>query len=503
MVLQSCSALSCASPIADMARNDASTGVLTVAELTGLVTNNTIDTVVVGFTDHYGRTMGKRFDADFFLESLDDGTHVCNYLFTVDMEMEPVEGFESANWNQGYGDVHLVPDLATLRLAGWTTDTAIVLCHVHDHDPDTGEERLVPIAPRSILQTQVDTAAVANVEIAAASELEFYLYRDSYREANAKGYRDLQSSGWYVEDYHLLQGARVDDYVGAARRALKRSGIPVENSKGEAAIGQHELNIRYTDAMAMADRHVVMKQGMKELADAQGVSVSFMAKPDTDQPGNSCHIHLSLWSNGKNAFAASQDSAASARTSSDTGPGQDSDDEPDEADGRTDAFRWFLGGWMRHLPDLMPMYAPTVNSYKRYQDESWAPTRIAWSTDNRTAGFRIVGSGQSLRIECRIPGADANPYMAFAAAIASGLDGIANRTEPPDEFSGNVYEATKAERVPRTLEAAVARFSASRSARRLLGDEVVDHYSHFLNHEVRAHQQSVSDWELKRYFERI
>ncbi len=457
---------------------------LKLSELTELVESGDIETVVVAFTDHYGRSMGKRFDADFFLDSIDDGTHVCNYLFTADMNMEPIPGFESASWDQGYGDVHLVPDLATLRIAGWTVGVAMVLCHVRDHDA-SGNDNLVPIAPRSILQRQIDAANDGGYSIAAASELEFFLYRDSYRQANDKGYRDLESAGWYVEDYHLLQGARVDDYVGAARRALRRSGIPVENSKGEAAVGQHELNIRYAEAMTMADRHVIMKQGMKELADSLGVSVCFMAKPDGNQPGNSCHIHLSLWADGKNVFAEDQ----SIRS--------------DNSDGRSDLFRWFLGGWMRHLPDLMPFYAPTVNSYKRYQDASWAPTRIAWSTDNRTAGFRIIGSGASLRIECRIPGADANPYLAFAAAIASGLDGINNKIEPPPEFTGNVYDSTEAERVPPTLAAAVERFSNSSEARRLLGDTVVDHYGHFFQQEASAYRRAVTDWEVARYFEQI
>ncbi|MBT6970338.1 MAG: glutamine synthetase, partial [Actinobacteria bacterium] len=314
---------------------------------------------------------------------------------------------------------------------------------------------------------------------AAASELEFFLYRDSYEEAHIKGYRDLKSAGWYVEDYHLLQGARVEDYVGAARRVLAASGVPVENSKGEAAIGQHELNIRYTDVLAMADRHVIMKQAMKELADQQGVSVTFMAKPDAAQPGNSCHLHLSLWQGDTNAFVG------------------------DGPNGRSDLFRWFLGGWMKHCADLMPCYAPTVNSYKRYQDASWAPTRIAWSTDNRTAGFRIVGTGSGLRIENRIPGGDVNPYLAFSAALASGLDGIANQIEPPDEFSGDVYAASDLPTVPHSLEAANARFAASTEARRLLGDQVVDHYSHFFSSEVEAHQKAVTDWEHRRYFERI
>jgi glutamine synthetase len=444
-------------------------------ELRAEIASGEIDSVVVGFTDHYGRTMGKRFDADFFLDSgVDDGTHACDYLLTVDMEMAPVDGFEYTNWEKGYGDFHLVPDLTTLRRAGWTTGTAFVLCDVMD---GTTHE-LVDVAPRSILRRQLDELTAEGFTAAAASELEFFLFRDSYRVAHEKGYRDLEAAGWYVEDYHLLQASRVEDYVGAARRALRDSEIPVENSKGEAAIGQHELNVRYTDALTMADRHVVMKQGMKELAEAQGVSVTFMAKPDAAQPGSSCHIHMSLWKDDTNAFVG-------------------------EGGEHSDIFRWFLGGWMHHAADLMVCYAPTVNSYKRYQNQSWAPTRIAWSTDNRTAGFRIVGTGGGLRIENRIPGADVNPYLAYAAAIASGLDGIRNQIEPPAELRGDVYAAAEAATVPATLTAAHARFVASADARRLLGDAVVDHYGHHLSQEIAAANAAVTDWEMRRYFERI
>ncbi len=444
-------------------------------ELRTAVETGEIDTVVVAFTDHYGRTMGKRFDAEFFVDrGTGDGTHACDYLLTVDMEMEPVDGYAFTSWEKGYGDFHLVPDMATLRRAGWATGTAFVLCDVVDdraHEP-------VAVAPRSILRRQIDELAAEGFVAAAASELEFFLYRDSYRAAHAKGYRDLEAAGWYVEDYHLLQAARVEDYVGAARRALRDSEIPVENSKGEAAIGQHELNIRYTDVLTMADRHVIMKQGMKELADAQGVSVTFMAKPYSEQPGSSCHIHLSLWQDDTNAFV---------------GTGSE----------HSEVFGWFLGGWMRHAADLMVCYAPTINSYKRYQDQSWAPTTIAWSTDNRTAGFRIVGAGPGLRIENRIPGADVNPYLAYAAAIASGLDGIRNRIEPPAEFRGDAYSAADIPTVPSTLHEARDRFVASSDARRLLGDEVVDHYGHHLRQEIAAADAAVTDWEMHRYFERI
>ncbi len=450
---------------------------MTPDELQALVEADEIDTVVMAFTDHFGRMMGKRFDAGFFVdEAIHEGTHGCTYLFTVDMEMEPVPGYEYANWRRGYGDFHLVPDLATLRRAGWTERTAFVLCDVHDgadHEP-------VAVAPRSILRRQVERAFAMGLVVKAASELEFFLYDDSYREANERGYTDLRSSGWYNEDYHLLQGSRVEPFVGAARRALRRSEIPVESSKGEAALGQHELNVRYTDVLTMADRHVIMKQAMKELADAQGISATFMAKPDDSESGNSCHLHLSLWDIGSDTNLFS-----------------------DGSGGLSETFRWFLGGWMGHLQELMVFYAPTVNSYKRYIEASWAPTRIAWSIDNRTAGFRVVGAGQSLRIECRIPGGDTNPYLAYAAALASGLDGIENRIEPPPRFDGDVYSAADQPRVMATLADSVEQFADSEFAQQAFGTEVAAHYSHFFRSEVAAFNAAVTDWERARYFERI
>lgn len=447
---------------------------LSLSDLAAAVTDGGIDTVIVAFTDHYGRMMGKRFDATFFLDdAAENGSHGCNYLLTVDMEMEPVAGYDFANWALGYGDFHLVPDARTLRMAAWADRSAVVICSVVDpvtHKP-------VVVAPRSILQRQVERLGASGRTAHAASELEFYLYDQSYREA-AEG-AALQPSGWYSEDYDLLQGGRIEPYVGAARRCLAASGIPVETSKGETGLGQHELNIRYSEAMEMADRHTIMKHAMKALADRQGVSVTFMAKPHTDQAGSSCHIHMSIVDvAGGNVFA---------------GGGN----EP------TDHFRWFLGGWMTHLPELMVMYAPTVNSYKRYVADSWAPTRIAWANDNRTAGFRIVGSGPSLRIECRIPGADANPYLAFAAAIASGLDGIENQIEPPPRFDGDVYRSEDAPTVASTLEEATEAFSESSFARATFGDAMVDHYAHFHRTEAAAARGAVTDWERTRYFERI
>jgi glutamine synthetase len=451
---------------------------MTPDELRDAVERGEIDTVVVAFTDHYGRSLGKRFDAEFFLdEALVEGTHACNYLLTTDMAMEPVPGYRYASWELGYGDFHLVPDMSTLCRAGWTTGTAFVLCDVLENEP--GSHDRVPVAPRSILRRQLDRLSASRHTAMAASELEFFLYEDTYREANDRSYSALRPAGWYIEDYHLLQGARVESYVGAARRALRHSGIPVETSKGEWGRGQHELNVRYAEALAMADRHVIMKHGMKELAEKLGVSLTFMAKPHATEAGSSCHIHLSLWDGegGHNVFS---------------GP-----------DGPTDEFRWFLGGWMAHVTDFMVCYAPTINSYKRYVDGSWAPTRIAWSQDNRTAGFRIVGSGPSLRIECRIPGADCNPYLAYAASIASGLAGIEQRIEPPARFQGDVYQAQDLPRVPYTLEQAVAAFRTSEVAQAAFGSDVVEHYAYFHEVEVRSFNAAVTDWERSRYFEQI
>ena len=454
-------------------------GMLTPDDLKEQVEAEAIDTVILAFPDHYGRLMGKRFDAEYFIaEAARQGTHACNYLLTVDMEMEPVAGYRFANWELGYGDFHLVPDMNTLRLASWLDKTALVLCDVKDetsHQP-------VAVAPRSILGHQLEKAKALGYHVNAASELEYYIYEDSYRQAHDKGYAELSPMGWYLEDYHLLQGTREEPFTAAARQHLKRSGIPVENSKGEWGLGQHELNIRYADLQTMADRHAIMKHCLKEIADGLGCSVTFMAKPHAGQAGSSCHIHLSLFDGENNAFAGNEMMGPVAGS---------------------DIFRYFLGGWMAHLPELMVFYAPTINSYKRYEDGSWAPTRIAWSYDNRTAGFRVVGKGNNLRIECRVPGADCNPYLAYAAALASGLDGIANRIEPPDIFEGDIYAARHLPRVPYTLDEALDNFVSSEFAKAAFGADVVEHYAHFFSTEIESYRSAVTDWERKRYFERI
>jgi glutamine synthetase len=457
----------------------AGTPTLDLPHLKKLVQAGQVDTVLAVFPDLYGRLLGKRFDAGFYVDSVaESGTHACNYLLTVDMEMNPVPGYQYANWNSGYGDFHLVPDQATMRVASWLDKTALVIC---DIQAETSHDDIRQ-APRGLLRQQIRRLASQGLTAMAGSEVEYYIFQDSYREAAKKLHTGMDPAGWYIEDYHTLQGTRVEDINAAARRHLSKSGIEVECTKGEWGLGQHELNLKYCDVLEMSDRHSIYKQCLKEIADSLGMSVTFMAKYAADGAGSSCHIHISLWRDGKNIFAGDRA----------WGPVHCSDQ-----------FRWFLGGWLTHAAELMPFYAPTVNSYKRYQSGSWAPTRIACSHDNRTAGFRVVGRGNSLRIECRVPGADCNPYLAYAAALASGLHGIEEQIEPPPLFEGNMYEAETVPRVPATLAAATELLARSKFARQAFGDDAVEHYLHFFRSEQHAYDQAVTDWERQRYFERI
>src|SRR2546421_7243071 len=391
-------------------------GMLSLEDLRKEVEAGTIDTVVTAFTDMQGRLIGKRIQGEYFVEDVvDHGIEGCNYLLALDMEMDPVPGYEMANWERGYGDFTIVPDFATLRRVPWLDSTALVLCDVAWEDGSP-----VVASPRQVLIRQFERAHAMGYAPMFASELEFYLYRDSYEEAASKGYRDLTPTVPYIMDYHVLATTRDEDFMRQVRLGMQGAGIPVEFSKGEAWYGQHELNMRYADAVTSADRHTIYKNGVKEIAHKNGLSVTFMAKPSEKDIGSSCHIHSSLVSteNGSSAFVDGHD--------------------------ETDIFRHYLGGLRGHIRELALFVAPSGNSYKRYAAESWAPTSVSWGRDNRTCGFRIVGHGPSHRIECRIPGADVNPYLGYAALLAAGLAGIENQIDPGPELKGNAYEAAEA-----------------------------------------------------------
>ena len=448
---------------------------MTLEELTAKVAHNEIDTVIVVFPDPLGRLVGKRFTGQNFIDTVAcHGTHACNYLLTVNMEMDPQEGYQVANWEAGFGDFEMRPDLATLREIPWLAASALVICDFFHHNGKPVLE-----APRTTLRRQLEALKKSDFTCAIASELEFFLYNTTYPEAWRAGYRNLTASSEYRIDYHTMQPARDEPFFRAIRNAMNAADVPIESSKGEWGRGQHEINFIYNEPLTMADRHVIFKQGIKEIAAQNGRAITFMAKPDMNEPGNSCHIHISLWRGGKNAFWDSGRKAPSK------------------------LFRQFLGGLIKYSPELCYFYAPTINAYKRYQPGSWAPTRMAWSHDNRTVGFRVVGHGDSFRIENRMPGADANPYLAFSAMIAAGLAGIEEGLDSGDEYRGNAYVDPKLAALPSSLESAAELLSKSRLAKRAFTQAVVDYHLHTAKLEVQTFNNSVTDWEKVRYFERI
>jgi glutamine synthetase len=440
---------------------------LSVDELRAAVEDGTIDTVVVAFTDMQGRLMGKRMHAEFFLEeSVEHGIEGCNYLLAIEMEMDPVPGYEIASWERGYGDFRIDVDLATLRRLPWLEATALVLGDVVWEDGAP-----VRPSPRQVLKAQVERARALGFEPMFGSELEFFLLKETYAEAHAKHYRDLTPSVPYILDYHVLATTYDEPFIRQIRNGMHGAGMAVESSKGEAWPGQHEINFRYADAVTAADNHVVYKNGAKEIAHLNGCSVTFMAKPDHTWIGNSCHIHGSLWRGGEPALV-------------------------DEA-----VFGGWLAGWIAHAAELAIFLAPTINSYKRYAAGSWAPTTLAWGEDNRTCGFRVVGHGRSRRVETRIPGGDVNPYLAFAALVAAGLDGTERELEPPAKLEGNAYESD-AVRFPATLRDAIAALAQGSFARGAFGDDVVDHYLNYARTEQRLFDEAVTCYERERMFER-
>jgi glutamine synthetase len=448
---------------------------LSLPQLKAKFSRGELDTVQVVFPDVFGRLLGKRVTARHFTDSiLRHGTHVCNYLLTVDLEMEPIPGFKLANWESGFGDFALRPDLSTLRLVPWQPGAAMVTCDLLQHGGAPVEE-----APRQVLRRQLERLAAGRLTCMTASELEFFLFNQTYHDAVTRHFLDLTPSSDYRIDYQVSQPARDETIMRSLRNQMDAAGVPIESSKGEWGKGQHEVNFIYDEPLAMADRHTVFKQGAREIAVQNGKCITFMPKFDAAEVGSSCHIHISLWARGRNLFWDAKKKQGSK------------------------IFRQFLGGLMKYGPELCYFFAPTINAYKRYQPGTWAPTKMAWAFDNRTVGYRVVGEGNSFRIENRMPGADANPYLAFAAMLAAGLAGMEENLDCSQVYMGNAYADAKLKSLPRSLRDAADLLDKSRLARKALGDAVVEFYVHTARAEAQSFDNAVTDWERKRYFERI
>jgi glutamine synthetase len=453
-------------------------GMLTLEELKAAVAAGEIDTVIAAQIDMQGRLMGKRFQAEFFVENAWEETHSCNYLQATDMEMETVEGYKSTSWESGYGDYTMKPDLATLRRVPWLEGTALVLCDMLDHK--THAE--VPHSPRAVLKRQVARLEAMGLKAFMATELEYFLFRESYEQAHEGGYRDLHTFGAYNEDYHIFQTTKEEDVNRAIRTGLQGAGIPVENSKGEASAGQGEINVRYSDALTMADRHVIIKNACKEIAWAKGRALTFLAKWNYNAAGNSSHVHQSLWSaDGKTSMFY----------------------DPDAESGMSGMMRHYIAGLLHHASEITYFLAPYINSYKRFQAGTFAPTKAIWSMDNRTAGYRLCGADtKAIRIECRVGGSDLNPYLAMAALLAAGIDGIENKRELEPPFVGDAYGGTDVQEIPSTLRDAAAALDGSAMLREAFGCDVVDHYVHAARWEQTEYDRRITDWEIARGFER-
>lgn len=450
---------------------------MTLDELQRAFEAGTIDTVLVAMVDMQGRLMGKRFHAAHFLESGHRETHCCTYLLATDMEMQTVPGYQSASWASGYGDYVMRPDLSTLRPLPWLAGTALVLCDLIDHH--SHEE--VPIAPRAILKRQIARAEALGYRAKAATELEFFVFEESYATLRDRGTEALTPISGYNEDYHLFQTSKEEPLMRALRNGLYGAGIPVENTKGEAEAGQAEVNLRYADVLQAADWHVITKQATKEIAHQLGLSVTFMAKYDERRAGSSSHVHQSLWTlDDRPAFL-----------------------DHDGEHGMSPLMRQFVAGQLAHAREITTFLAPYVNSYKRFTVGMFAPTKALWSLDNRTAGFRVCGDGsKAIRVECRIGGADLNPYLACAALLAAGLDGIEAGLELEPEARGDLYGADGVREIPRTLAEAADLTEGSAMLRRAFGDEVVEHYVRAARWEIAEHERVVTNWERRRGLER-
>ncbi|HEY1740020.1 MAG TPA: glutamine synthetase family protein [Acidimicrobiia bacterium] len=454
-------------------------GMMIAAELADQIEMGRIDTILVVFPDLQGRLMGKRVTGHYWLRQMRRGEgelHACNYLLAVDVDMAALPDYHFASWEQGYGDFALRPDLDTIRRIPWLEATALVMCDLVDEH----EGAPIEVSPRRILQRQVERARALGYDVMMASELEFLLFRESLDEAAAKGFDGLTPLSNVVLDYHILQTSRDESIIRAIRNGMDGAGVPVEFSKGEAELGQHEINLEFADAVTMADRHVIYKNGAKEIAHQHGHAITFMAKYAIDRVGSSCHVHSSLW-NPSGSRSLMWDNDAPFHHS--------------------EVTAGWLGGLIAGGRELAWMHAPTVNSYKRYQPESWAPTALVWGDDNRTCGFRMVGHGESFRVESRIPGADANPYLSFAATIAAGLHGIEQKLTPGERFVGNAYVADDVPRVPWNIVQAVELFESSKIAAEAFGEQVHYHLANTARQEWASFNRHVTDWERRRNFD--
>jgi glutamine synthetase len=452
-----------------------------LAELEAWVRDGRVDTIVVAFTDMQGRLMGKRVQGEAFLNGvIDHGAHFCTYLLGTDMEMSTPDGFRLMNWQTGYGDWIAAPVWETLRLVPWLEKTAIVLSDTIDEQ--THEE--VPVSPRTILKRQVARAAALGLTVKAGSEFEYYVLRDSWDQIAENGFGVPRPFGTYNEDYHLLQGTKAEPLHRLLRNLMTEADIPIEFSKGEAGRGQHEVNIRYSDVLESADRSVLFKHGAKEIAYLNGWGITFMAKPDHTWTGSSGHLHMSLWS-------PSGEPLMTARAGEPAGPY-----------GLSVTGQRFIAGMMALSRELAVFIAPFINSYKRYAALSWAPVNVIWGRDNRTTGFRLVGSGDSLHIEDRFPGGDMNAYLTYAAMVGAGLYGIEHGLDLAPEYTGNGYVATGVQRMPRALYEAIWELERSAAAVEIFGQDVVDHYLNAARVEQQAYDAVVHDWERERYLER-
>lgn len=451
-------------------------GMIDLAELKKAASNGSIDTVLVCFVDMQGRLMGKRFHVSNFLDSAWEETHCCNYLLATDLEMGTPDGYASTSWETGYGDYVMKPDLSTMRVLPWLDCTAMVLCDILDHHT----HKPVSHAPRQVLKNQIDRLKTLGFDAMMATELEFFLFKQSLEELQQSHFMNLEPISAYNEDYHILQTTKEEPVMRRLRNSLYDAGIPIENSKGEAEAGQEELNIKYSDALACADHHSIAKHATKEIAWQQGHSATFLPKWHIDRVGSASHVHVSLWRDGENAFY---------------------DVKGDH--GKSVLMSQFIAGLIHYAAEYTVLLAPYVNSYKRFMKGTFAPTKIAWSVDNRTAGFRLCGEAtKAVRIECRIPGSDVNPYLAQAALLAAGIKGIEDKMTLAPPATGDMYNDTSVPEIPSTLRSAIELMQQSDMLREALGEDVLDHYVRCAQWEQQAFDNAVTQWEVARGFER-